>query len=770
MIFRSRWRGFLWLWLFSLEAQAFEQVPLAVEVNAEAKGEIWALVSEEDILLGRDDFLRLGIRRLDSPMVLEGKDYVSLRALATRLEYKLDMTRSVLLLQVDPDLLEQTVVDFARRRQNQDLFGIDSAYLNYAVQRRFNESGSVDNLEAPLEMVIKSHEVIIHSGFNYFRDQTAGYWRRGYSRVVHDRPASMSRITVGDINASSGELGGGGVFGGISWQRQFAMAPDFNKSPGMGISGVLTTPSEVEVYVNDLMVHRKLLPPGRFEFRNLPNAYGAGAARMLIRDAFGRERVVEQDFYISSRLLKRGLQDFSYHLGRRRQGGHFTPPEYTGELTLLGFHRYGFSRALTAGMRFESSRSLFSGGPTVNFLLGNLGELEAAAFYSNHNHVSGGAGLLRYFYTSRYWHSRLGGRLIAPDYATSVTHYSGEVARREGEAVIGLHGLRWGAVSLGYTERRDFDRRHSDEWSLFYSVRLSRRASFLLRLSRSRTGLDTERSAFATINLVLPGRLSSNASHSARGERFTRSVFLQRAAPQGPGLGFRVRGTENERTLHTEERLTDASLELRGRYGVYLGRLSQSGTEDSYQHSLAGSVALVDDELFLSRPIRDSFALVRLGELDDVAVSLSNEEMGATRDGKLLVPGLVSYARNTLSLEASRIPLDYQIESTRLSLSPAYRSGGVAEFRLKRLQSFVGYAYFLGEQRRPAEYAALVLEGGGEVVETVVGRRGEFYLEDLTPGAYQATLQYKGRHCRFDLTVPAPDAVLVSLGEVGCAL
>ena len=49
---------------------------------------------------------------------------------------------------------------------------------------------------------------------------------------------------------------------------------------------------------------------------------GQGDASLVVRDILGREQVITQPYYVSPRLLKQGLQDYSYELGfvRRNYG------------------------------------------------------------------------------------------------------------------------------------------------------------------------------------------------------------------------------------------------------------------------------------------------------------------------------------------------------------------------------------------------------------------------------------------------------------------
>jgi outer membrane usher protein len=53
-------------------------------------------------------------------------------------------------------------------------------------------------------------------------------------------------------------------------------------------------------------------------------------------------------------------------------------------------------------------------------------------------------------------------------------------------------------------------------------------------------------------------------------------------------------------------------------------------------------------------------------------------------------------------------------------------------------------------------------------MEGLIGRDGEFYVENISPGTYPATISYRGEECNFDLVVPASDQMFIDVGEVTC--
>src|SRR5690606_31646863 len=153
---------------------------------------------------------------------------------------------------------------------------------------------------------------------------------------------------AGDEFASTSAVGGAGFFGGIHFTRRFELDPWLIRTPLPSLTGAAETPTTLEVYVDGVLVRRERIQPGTFEIRNLPVATGSGRVHYVLRDSFGRETVHTSSYVVDGRLLQKGLSDFSYTLGFRRERLGTESFAY-GEPTLLGYHRWGLSEGLTLG-------------------------------------------------------------------------------------------------------------------------------------------------------------------------------------------------------------------------------------------------------------------------------------------------------------------------------------------------------------------------------------------------------------------------------------
>ena len=766
-----------------------EIIPLKILVNTSDKGEFFVFLDEtkKDVLITENDFLLLGINLVAKTIRIDGDRYLSLLSLQPKLTYTLDEDSLSLNLQVMPEYLNKTMLNLAKKYQApKNALGIDSAFLNYSFIHRGNSTQGFQSLELPLEGVVAAHDWLFQTNFTYHYDilnenYAQVYWARGLTNITRDYPSRLDRLIIGDFTAQSNELGGSGIFLGLSFRKKYSMANYFTRYPGLSIDGLLQTPSKVNMYVNDVLMRSEQLPAGAFQISNLPNLYGAGTVKLEIIDAFGRKTYRDVPYYISTKLLRVGLQDYSYNLGFQRDSLNVTQPTYAVNPSFLGFHRWGLKRYLTAGYRFEISDKVSNAGVNANLLLGTLGELEAGFSMSRFQAKDAYAGFFRYGFTSQYFHGRYAYKTTQENYYTISALNTLSDAQQNTAIIntykikqiqsigVGVHGLKVGSLAINFTETEYYQQQNTQSWSVVYSLRIAKRSSFLFRGVRTVNDEGFYDAIFASINTTLGKRSSANVSHSKQQTSQTNSLYFQRSTPIGVGVGYRLRLNQQTDELNDQDYLADGSIQGKMKFLNVTLDYYQGQSSDSFQSNIAGSLAFIDNDYFLTRPIFDSFALVKVDQLDDVRVYFGNEVIDKTNSGKLIIPDLTSYAANRVSIEALDIPIDHSLKETQKTVSPKYRTGSVVPFTVDRFQGFSGNVFLSDNGKQSsADFADLILKKDGQVFETVVGRKGEFYFENLKPGVYEADLKLTGRLCQFTIDVPASNEMMVELGKYVC--
>jgi outer membrane usher protein len=252
-----------------------------------------------------------------------------------------------------------------------------------------------------------------------------------------------------------------------------------------------------------------------------------------------------------------------------------------------------------------------------------------------------------------------------------------------------------------------------------------------------------------------------------RGPEGTHAALdLQRSLPVGTGYGYQ---------LHGESGLRNASsgvLQYQGPYGRYEVRQEVSNGMSRPNVSVAGALVGIGGGVYATRPVRNSFALVRVPGVNGVRTYASHQEIGRTnRRGNLLVPDLLPYYGNEVNIADSDIPLEYVVPAVQITLAPPFRGGAVALFPVRRIQRVTGTVVLTGNagDQKPS-YGELTIVAAGERIVSPLGAAGEFYFENLPEGRHEATVKSEDRSCMFMLNVPHSEEAALALGTLKCAI
>ena len=731
---------------------------LNLSVNLVDKGEVFVVLRGGDILLPVAALEGAGIRDMVGDReTFAGQLHVSLRSLAARgLAFTFDDRALTLKLTAPAAGLGTTVIDLGPRRPDGIITGqAGGAFVNYAFLLRNHDVSAVS--EAGLSL----GDLLLYSQLNITSD---GRLVRGLSNLSYADRAQMRRYILGDTVAQSGLLGSAIFMGGASVVRDFTLDPYFFRFPSAGLSGITATPSTVDVYVNGMLVHREDVAPGTFQVNNLPLPVGGSDARIVVRDAYGREQVVATPFYFSTGTLRPGLSDYGFHVGFRRnnfatESFDYAPPVF------LGRYRLGLSDWLTGGVRVEGSDDLASGGPTVTMRT-RLGEIEAAAAVSRQG-ASGGAGSLAYTYISpaasfgallRGFSDRFANLTLAPTMDrpnVEANMYAG--------ASLGTRVALTGRLGLAHYR----DAGNWQQVGLIASVQASRGVNLFLTANRTvaQNQPHPTYDAFLTVSWALPDRVTASAFAARDNGTTSAGAEADRPLPMGPGYGYRVRAA----TIGGQD---DFSVDATGQtdFGRYEAGYERTGDSETVTASAAGGLVAIGGHAYATRPVQASYGLIRVPGVAGVRGYLNNQEVGRTdARGDLLVPDLVANYGNRLSIADEDLPIDYRVGRREELLAPADRAGAIATFDIARVRTVTGSVVMeMGGQALVPAYGQLTVHVGPTDVVSPLGRWGEFYFENLAPGRYAAVAEAEPGSCRLEIEVPAEGSAFVDAGRLHC--
>jgi outer membrane usher protein len=659
-----------------------------------------------------------------------------------------------LALVADPTLLGIVVRDLDGGAPPDMVFrSAPSAFFNYAIT-----TGTELDYEVFAESGISAGGALLYTTTT----KNARATIRGLSNFTIDRRSRLQRWIVGDNFATAGPLGGDTILAGITIAREFSLAPYFVRHPTMSVTTPITTPSVLEVHVNGRLLREEQVQPGVLDLRNLPMANGRNDTRLVLRDPFGGTREITSGFYVSTTSLARGVQDYQYSLGWRRERFGSTSWDYS-EPVAVARHRIGFTDRLTAGLRIEGQRGMVSGGPLVNLRL-PFGELELAGGGSRDAGHNGHAAHVSYNYSGSLL--SFGGLLARTSNRYAHVSLRGDEARPS-ETVGAFASVPTGAgSSVTVQHHRSIGEAAVAEsrTSLLGTARIARRADLVANVTRVGGSDDHGFEASLGVTVAFGARNVANVSAVRRSTGTQTNVDLQRPLPLGTGFGYQLRAESGERTS------ASGAAQYQGNYGRYEVRHDGVGAAARTTFNVSGGLVAIGGGLHASRPLRNSYALVRVPGVDGVRTYSSNQEVGRTsRGGTVLVPDLLPYYGNRLAIADSDVPLDFQVPEVQVTLALPYRGGAVALFAVQRIQRITGRVIVAGAQgeRRPA-YANLAIVVNGEPMLSPIGADGEFYFENVPPGRYEAVVTETAPVCRVTLDIPRQDSASVSLGAIRC--
>jgi outer membrane usher protein len=747
---------------------AYEALIVEVSVNRQKRGEFTVHRDESGEYYVRPVELQaLGLAGRAAAhriVLIDGEDWVSLRSLGPQ-KVELDEPRLALEIEFPAPALQKSTYDFTPRRPGGPQGPREpGAFLNYRL------SASDGSGAEPFKVGL-ANELAVRVGDTLVRNETvvvngAGSTRglRYATQIVHDRPAEQQRLVIGDHTAASGELGSTLAVGGVSFSKLYQLTPHFVRQPLAGYAGAVSTPSQVEVRMGGVPVFREQVPAGPFELRNLQQFAGARDVEIVVRDALGREQMIGFPYYFADQALREGLHEYSYSAGALREDLGVRSNHY-GAGVLSGVHRYGLSDRVTLGVRGEAAAGLRNFGPTALYRDNRFGAFSAGLSGSRHDGRSGQATSFGHVYQTPRFGLRSNARRYSDDYAVA----QDLVAPSGLKAEYGLGGsLALGGAGSVFLDRTITKRRasaltpDSAATRLSYTYSMGRRGSLFVTLARVHAErAETQAFIGLLVTLDRAKTLHLSARHEgSRGEAY--GAQLASAVPVGEGLGYRLGydgvAGEDAREIHgfMQYNARAASLTL----DAAAARNSGAGAE-RYEVAVAGAATWAGGRLGLTRQIEDSFVAVQLAApLEGVRVYSNNQEVGRTdRGGRLIVPNVGSFQETQIAIDESDVPLDHMIGAMRRVVVPAYRSGSLLHFDVRRLRAVEGVLLVRSRQGlRPAENA-LVQIGEQQVM---TGRGGRYYIEDLPPGRHQARLG----DCRFFIVVPDSNEPVATLPEV----
>ncbi|WP_395397544.1 fimbria/pilus outer membrane usher protein [Novosphingobium sp. BL-8A] len=575
-------------------------------------------------------------------------------------------------------------------------------------------------------------------------------FRREGTRIVYDDERHLARYTAGDLEPVARGFSGTSPMAGLSMSRVYAdLDPQRNIQPRGQRSFTLTRASTVETIVNGQSVQVTRLNPGTYDIGDFPFAQGSNNVQLLVRDDSGRENVISFSINFDRTLLAAGISEFGLYAGVKAPfttGGR----HYTNDPIASGFFRHGLTEELTVGANFQAQQRGGVGGAEVVWA-SPIGTLSLNAAGSHNTSIGNG-----YAINIGYEFSRVGkagnsrsltGSIQAtsknfslPDSLTASNPYSLEIGATYSQSLDANNYFSLdGFYSVGRSGKKD-----QVTASATYGWRPNQRILLTAEGFYERN----ERGNGPGARLSLIYRFDRSSSVNADFDTQNDRARLSYQRSSGTGVGS-YNASANIDRVEDSVGVNAAVNVLTNRAEVgaaHYTSFSNSGTIVDQRTSVrtAFSLAFAGGSFALSRPIYDSFAIVKPhASLDGKAVYLDprqDDYMAKSGTfGGAVMPQLTAYSPRLLTYDVPDAPAGYDVGTGVIQFRPPYRSGHLIE---------IGSDYFVtytGQLLKP-DGTPLALVGGRvtelaapdrKPVEMFTNRAGRFAVQGLRAGKWR---------------------------------
>lgn len=592
-----------------------------------------------------------------------GGEWIDLREVAG-LDVVVDESRQQISLRLAASLRPLTLLYFPEAMDGSPQKLAPGLSLGYALSLQHDDGGD-DAAAVRLTPRLFGPFGLFHHDLVYDSEERPRH-RRVDSYWQYDFPSVAQVLRVGDAIAPGLAWSRAWRYGGVHYGSDFGLRPDLVTYPLPRFQGEAAVPSTLDIVVAGLRLQQGEVPDGPFAIPRLPVVSGGGEALVVMTDALGREQVTRLPFYVSTRLLRQGLNEFSFDAGKLRRG---FGDRYAQSFAAFSGRR-GLSDRLTGELQAQAGAGLRSAGAGFGLALGRSGALQLALARSQGDGCDGSQ-----FYLASEWQR---GRFSAntsqfwtrQQFCDLASRAGSAPPRRQGQFGLGVE-TSLGHFNASHVTRREADGARLRLDSLDWSRRLFAAAWLTLgvqRLRDSQAGRDTELQ-FALL-VPLHGDGTAVAVSGSGGARDRAIASLQRPAPAGQGWGYRLESDLRRHDLRAALDWRTAPVDLRA-------EVVDGAAGTALRVAAEGALVWLGG-LQATRRLGEAFALVDTGGVAGLPILRENQLQGrSSAGGRFLVSELRPYEANRIAYEPRELPPEVEADGSAQRVLFPYRGGGI---------------------------------------------------------------------------------------------
>lgn len=577
--------------------------------------------------------------------------------------------------------------------------------------------------------------------------------------LIFEFPKQLTTLQLGDIVSTNTGLSQSYYFGGFRWGTNFTLRPDFVYWNTPSFKGSALVQSTIDLIINGNKAYNSKINPGEFNINSNINFRGLGSADMVIEDIMGNKTVQNIPIFVSERLLKQGLTDYSISSGKLRYNYSEESDDYR-EWFASAYLRRGMTDSTTLGMVADYSRALTSTGLLWSQYLYKLGLLEINSAYSDAKSSDGytlstefkrdkdkySLGLKSQYYSRNF-------RMLGME--DQKEHFLPEQENLFYLSKSGIPVL--GNLSFTYIEqqyRKSAEREDQRIFSLRNSRSLFDNLSMSLGFSYDAVNQDNNR-----VDLSLSYRFDDkHAAYFNQTDSDSTNLSLVKTSSNAVGMDYAVGlGRANEQNtgnVATRVKTQAGDLDLQ-----YL----KTGSNDSYSATFHGALTWLGHSVDLTKSVNNGFSLVKVTDSPNVDVYRNDLYIGKTnKNGEIFVHDLIAYTNQHLSFNENQLQIEDKVTTARKTIMPLNKRGYIVEFPVVhtrevdiKLVDLAGQPLAQGSQVSVDGNQADIYPIGSDHLVTVYG---------MTDGPHQLHVQLSSNEaCTVDFSFKSNEASRVPL-------
>jgi outer membrane usher protein len=594
----------------------------------------------------------------------------------------------------------------------------------------------------------------INSGVNVaswvFRHNGALTWTEGGERhysvantyLQRDITPLKARLTLGDAN-TSGDVFDTFAFRGAQIATDDRMWPESLRGYAPVVRGIAESNARVTIRQNGAVIYDTPVPPGQFVIDDLyPTGYG-GDLNVTVTEADGRERKFVVPYASVPQLLRPGMTRFAVTAGTVRNVNlSYTPRVVqaiaqrglTNTVTLYGGVLANDNYAsVTGGGALSTPIGAFavdvSGARTSGYGQSRAGTSIRATYSKLYTPTDSNISVAAYRFSSRGYLDFNNALIYIDNARRGVTGSNAlpywQTRNRVTVTASQGFGDKWGQVYLSGQTQNYWDRGGSDTQFQFGYSNSFRNIDYSLTVGRSfvvGTG-QTDTQYMATVSLPL-GR-------DVRAPRMNFNMIRDSSGgTSGQAVISGLAGSDNQASYSAGvSRQTNntyagnVSGQYHSPYTTMLGAFGKGSGYASGSLGLNGSVVVHPGGVTARPYAADTVAIVAAPDAGGAKIA-SYGGIRLDPRGYGVVPYLMPYRVNEISIDPKDLPADVELQTTSQQVVP--RSGAVV---MLRYRTVTGRAVLIKSRLPngdPLPFGAPVFDSKGQNVGTVA-QGGQVY-------------------------------------------